>query len=127
MKSWVKKTEVTTSSMPISGWLLSRKAIIAQQPPAISQPAQRETGPGPRTSASSQAATMAKQGLRNSEGCSDRPGIGSQRRPPLISTPTTRVAAVSRRPTPKPRMASRRTCRGESRETVIIRAMERAR
>ncbi len=48
-----------------------------------------------RPSLISQAATTAKQGLRNSLGCSEMPGSAIQRRAPLISTPITSVAAVS--------------------------------
>ncbi len=75
-----------------------------------------------RPSAISQAATTAKNGLRNSDGCNDRNGIGSQRRAPLISTPTTSVAAVSSSAMAKPISAKRRTPRGESSDTVIISA-----
>ncbi len=68
-------------------------------------------------SASSQAATTAKQGLRNSLGCSDMPGSEIQRRAPLISTPATSVSAVSARAATQPASASRRTPLGDSSDT----------
>ncbi len=70
-----------------------------------------------RPSLISQAATTAKQGFRNSLGWSDMPGSEIQRRAPLISTPITRVAAVSASATMQPTMARRRIQRGESNDT----------
>src|SRR2546428_122233 len=49
----------------------------------------------PCCSAKSQAAVTAKQGFRNSEGCSESPARSTQRRAPLISCPAKRVTAVS--------------------------------
>ena len=66
----------------------------------------------------SQAATTAKQGFRNSLGWTDMPGSEIQRRAPLISTPTTIVAAVSASAMTQPMIASRRMLRGESSDTA---------
>ena len=70
-------------------------------------------------SLSSQAAVTAKQGFRNSLGCTVMPGRLIQRRAPLISTPFSSVSTVSIRATPQPRIARRRTLRGDSREMPI--------
>ena len=93
-------------------------AITANMPIAIARPQKRE--PGAMPSAINHAATTAKKGLRNSDGCKENPGIGNQRRAPLISTPTTSVAAVSTKAPAQPSKAKRLTPRGESSETPTI-------
>ncbi len=101
--------------MPMSGWLFSSSRMSANTPNAIAMPGK------PRVrwpSASSQAATTAKQGLRNSLGCSVMPGSEIQRRAPLISTPATSVIAVSSRAAMQPASASRRTPLGDSSDTL---------
>ena len=55
------------------------------------------------------------------------PGSAIQRRAPLISTPTTNVAAVSISAMVHPRIASRFTSRGESSETAVTMAPASAR
>ncbi len=80
-----------------------------------------------RPSLISQAATTAKQGFRNSDGCTERPGSEIQRRAPLISTPTTMVAAVSASAMTQPMIASRRMPRGDSSETATTQAPAAAR
>ena len=54
-------------------------------------------------------------------------GMFSQRRAPLVSKPITRVAAVSRSAPTQPTAATRRTARGESRDTATISAPARPR
>ena len=76
--------------------------------------------PDRRASASSQALATTKPGLASSEGCSETPKRLIQRRAPLISAPTTRTAImppIARSMSPS---ASRRTCRGPSKETTSI-------
>ena len=80
-----------------------------------------------RPSLISHATTMAKQGLRNSEGCTERPGSEIQRRAPLISTPITMVAAVSASAMMQPMMARRRMLRGDSSDTATTIAPAAAR
>ena len=80
-----------------------------------------------RPSLISHATTMAKQGFRNSEGCTERPGSAIQRRAPLISTPTTIVAAVSASAIMQPMIARRRMPRGDSNETATTTAPAAAR
>ncbi len=104
--------------MPMSGCPFRIAATTKNSTSAIDAPHTFE--PGSLPSAISQAATTAKKGLRNSEGCSDRPGIGSQRLAPLISTPTTSVAAVSTSAPAKPSSAKRRTPFTDSSETPTI-------
>ncbi len=72
-------------------------------------------------SANNQAATTAKVGLTNSEGCSDKPGKLIQRRAPLISTPMTKVSASRTSEMPKPITAMRRMVRGGWSETANMR------
>ena len=80
-----------------------------------------------RPSLISQAATMVKQGFRNSDGCTDMPGSEIQRRAPLISTPTSMVAAVSASAMRQPMIARRRMPRGESSDTATTIAPAAAR
>ena len=80
-----------------------------------------------RPSLMSHAATTAKQGFRNSLGCSEMPGSAIQRRAPLISTPITIVAAVSTRAMMQPTIARRRISRGDSRDTATTTAPASAR
>ena len=67
-----------------------------------------------RPSASRKAVSTAKQGLRNSLGCTDINGNAIQRRAPLMSTPCTSVQAVARRASAQPTIAVSRTWRGVS-------------
>ena len=103
-----------TASMPISGCDFSSSAMAPNRPSASSVPGKWRVW---RPSAISQAATTAKQGLRNSLGCSEKPGSAIQRRAPLISVPMTSVAAVSTSAMTQPASATRRTPRGDSRLT----------
>ncbi len=78
------------------------------------------TGPRRRRpSVISQAVVTAKHGLRNSLGWIDMNGMAIQRRAPLISTPCTRVSAVSPRAAMQPSSASLRTLRVDSSEVPI--------
>ncbi len=56
----------------------------------------------------------------NSDGWSDSPGSSIQRRAPLISTPTTKVAASSTTEMMNPTAAMRRMVRGLCSETTNI-------
>ena len=99
----------------MSGCDFSSSAISRKTPPARIMPGKRRTR---WPSASSQAAVTAKNGLRNSLGCTVMPGTLIQRRAPLISTPWTSVPNVSSSAAPQPRIARRRTPRGDSRDTA---------
>ena len=57
---------------------------------------------------------MAKQGFRNSEGCSDRGPTDIQRVAPLISAPMNRVMAVRAKKTKNRTTPRRRTCFADS-------------
>ena len=114
-KSWMKNTPVTTASMPMSGCDFSSSAITPKTPNARIMPGKRLAR---WPSAISHAATTAKQGLRNSLGCTENPGNAIQRRAPLISTPITIVSAVSISAMAQPANATRRTPLGDSRLTA---------
>src|SRR3546814_19003119 len=77
-----------------------------------------------RSSENSQADTTAKQGLANSEGCSDRPAKLIQRVAPLISAPVINVSTSRTMDASMPRQARRRTQRGVASELDIISAAE---
>ena len=103
---------------------VSRMAMIAAMTSARPGQASRNVQlVSRRPCAISQAATTAKNGLRNSLGCIDMPGKLSQRRAPLISAPLTNVSAVSTRAPAQPTSATRRTPRGDNNDTVNITAM----
>ncbi len=89
--------------------------MTAKTPKAIATPGKPRVL---RPSASRKAVTTAKQGLRNSLGWIVMPGSEIQRRAPLISTPATKVSAVSTRAAKQPARASRRTPLGDNRETL---------
>ena len=71
-----------------------------------------------RPSVNSHAVVTAKQGLRNSLGCTDINGNAIHRRAPLISIPCTSVNAVAASASRQPSSASRRTLRGDSIEVA---------
>ena len=64
-----------------------------------------------------QAAKIAKQGFRNSEGCSESGPSEIQRVAPLIWTPVTSVSAVSPKKTKNRMTPRRRTCLADSIDT----------
>ena len=66
----------------------------------------------------SHAATMAKQGFRNSEGCTDIPGSAIQRRAPLISTPITSGRRGERQRDDAAHDRDPRMLRGDSSDTA---------
>ena len=122
--NWMKNTPEITASMPTSGCDFSSSTITPNTAKAAAMPGKRCDR---RPSASSQAATTAKQGFRNSLGCSDSPGNAIQRRAPLISTPITSVSAVSASATRQPASATRLTPRGDSSDTTTTTAPARPR
>jgi hypothetical protein len=103
-----------TPDMPISGCACSSARMTQKIAKAISMQGKR----GDRLpSLISQAVVTAKQGLRNSDGCTDMSGKAIQRRAPLISMPTTRVEAVSSSAIRQPTIARRRMLRGDISDT----------
>ena len=73
-------------------------------------------------SAKSHAVMTMKAGLMNSEGWIDMPARKSQRREPLISSPTNSTRIISARQTKSRSSAARRTWRGVRKESPIISA-----
>ena len=69
-------------------------------------------------SLNSQAVSTTKAGLTNSEGCSETKPNCIQRLAPLISGPTSMVAAISAMPTTKMMRLARRICFGVSVEAA---------
>ncbi len=67
---------------------------------------------------------MMKAGFTNSEDWIEMPRILTQRRAPLTSCPTKRVAASIRMPTPSATKATRLTPRGEKNEQPISIAID---
>jgi hypothetical protein len=63
-------------------------------------------------SANSQAVMTMKAGLISSDGCTDMPATNSQRREPLISSPTKSTSTIIARKTTSMTSAVRRTWRG---------------
>ena len=114
MKNWANQTAATTAAMPMSGCLISIATMTRNSAVQIRLPGKRGRS---FCSENSQAATTAKVGLTNSEGCSDRPGRLIQRRAPLISAPMTKVSASRASEIPKPINAIRRMVRGGCSET----------
>ncbi len=100
--------------MPRSGCFTSMKTRTKNSPAEIALPGKRGRCFCP---ANSQAATIVKVGLMNSEGCSEKPGRLIQRRAPLISIPITKVSAKSAVAIAKPMKAMRRINRGGSSDT----------
>ncbi len=118
MKNWANQTAATTAAIPMSGCFINIATTTRNNAVQIRLPGK----PGRSfCSENNQAATTAKVGLTNSEGCNDRPGRLSQRRAPLISTPTTKVKASSANAIAKPITAMRRMVRGGCSETANIR------
>ena len=119
MKNCANQTAATTTAMPRSGCLTSISAIERNNAVEIRLPGK----PGRSfCSENSHAATTAKVGLTNSEGCTDSPGRLIQRRAPLISAPTRKVSAKSAMPMAKPITAIRRIVRGDCSDTTNITA-----
>ena len=115
MKNWANQTAATTAAMPMSGCFISIATMTRNSAVQIRFPGK----PGRSLcSANSQAATTAKVGLTNSEGCNDRPGRLIQRRAPLISAPMRKVSASRASEIPKPIHAIRRMVRGGCSETT---------
>ncbi len=83
--------------------------------------------PGKRSSSrhwdSIQAVTTANAGLTNSEGCSEKPPMRTQRVAPLTSWPTSRVATIRTRAETSMTTAVRRTQSGFIMETRNITPM----
>ena len=85
-------TEATTTAIPRSGCLISIARIARHSAIDTAFPGNPDFS---FCFANSQAASTAKLGLTNSEGCSDKPGTLIQRLAPLISIPITNVIASS--------------------------------
>ena len=114
MKNCANQTAATTTAMPRSGCFTSIATSGRNSAIEIRLPG----NPGfSFCSANSQAATIAKVGLTNSDGWIDRPGRLIQRRAPLISAPTRNVSATSAKAIANPTNATRRTVRGGSSDT----------
>ena len=82
MKNWANQTAATTAAMPMSGCFINIATTTRNSAAQIKLPGKRGRS---FCSENNHAATTAKVGLTNSEGCSDKPGKLIQRRAPLIS------------------------------------------
>ena len=118
MKNCANHTAATTAAMPMSGCFINIATTTRNSAKQIKLPGKRGRS---FCAANNHAATTAKVGLINSEGCSDRPGKLIQRRAPLISTPMTKVNASRTSEMPKPITAMRRIVRGGWSETANMR------
>jgi hypothetical protein len=117
MKNCAAQVALMTTVMPRSGCLISSRTVMPKVAMLIRLPGIR--WPSARCRANIQAVKIAKQGFRNSEGCSDTGPTSIQRVAPLISMPEPRVIAVNARKNRNSTTPRRRTWRGVNTETAI--------